>query len=427
MTTELAPLPEDLTEAEQAWADKLRKDGAALLKFGKRGAAHERTFKLTPDLRLVWKSRFKNPAATSVDLHRVSRLQRGHTTKQFHRHSKEHGTKASQSFSLIYDEHLSSLNLMCNNEQDSHDVAALMEKLVVMSKSRRGDTEVAFLHRQCSRSQVALERDAPFRLADKDGNGELNLKEVTDLVQRLNIKLSKHHIRKKFKEMDISGDGVLQFTEFELLMDHLRERPELESLWLELREGRLKDTIDNQISLPALTEKVYIEDTVIYSTNERKAAISGVLPAAQYQQFLADVQGEHLDIDEIHALFKKLEPNGSGDNICFRSFYTLMSEPSNEAFDPNRSTLVCQDMTHPLAHYWCASSHNTYLEGDQLTSASSVSRYISDLCKGCRCVELDCWDGDDGYPLIYHGYTLTGRIKFSDVIKAVKEFAFKTR
>ncbi|CAM9841539.1 unnamed protein product, partial [Hapterophycus canaliculatus] len=45
------------------------------------------------------------------------------------------------------------------------------------------------------------------------------------------------------------------------------------------------------------------------------------------------------------------------------------------------------------------------------------SRYINDLCKGCRCVELDCWDGDDGEPLIYHGYTLTGRIRFADVIQ----------
>lgn len=48
---------------------------------------------------------------------------------------------------------------------------------------------------------------------------------------------------------------------------------------------------------------------------------------------------------------------------------------------------------------------------------SSHDRYINDLCKGCRCVELDCWDGDDGEPLIYHGYTLTGRIRFADVIQ----------
>ena len=40
-------------------------------------------------------------------------------------------------------------------------------------------------------------------------------------------------------------------------------------------------------------------------------------------------------------------------------------------------------------------------------------------------MELDCWDGDDGEPIIYHGHTFTSKIKFADVIEAVRDYAFK--
>jgi len=41
-------------------------------------------------------------------------------------------------------------------------------------------------------------------------------------------------------------------------------------------------------------------------------------------------------------------------------------------------------------------------------------------------VELDCWDGPDGEPMIYHGYTLTSKIKFKNVIEVIGRYAFET-
>ena len=35
---------------------------------------------------------------------------------------------------------------------------------------------------------------------------------------------------------------------------------------------------------------------------------------------------------------------------------------------------------------------------------------------GCRCVEIDCFDGPDDEPEVYHKNTLVSKIKFRDVI-----------
>ena len=57
---------------------------------------------------------------------------------------------------------------------------------------------------------------------------------------------------------------------------------------------------------------------------------------------------------------------------------------------------------------------NYFSLGHQLTGKSSVEMYRQALLAGCRCIELDCWDGrtEEQEPVITHGMTLCTEILF---------------
>ncbi|XP_041662063.1 1-phosphatidylinositol 4,5-bisphosphate phosphodiesterase beta-4-like isoform X2 [Cheilinus undulatus] len=112
----------------------------------------------------------------------------------------------------------------------------------------------------------------------------------------------------------------------------------------------------------------------------------------------------------------------SSDGFC----RYLMSDENAPVFLDRLESY--QDMDQPLAHYFISSSHNTYLTGRQFGGKSSVEMYRQVLLSGCRCVELDCWDGkgEDQEPIITHGKAMCTDILFKDVIQAIKETAFVT-
>ncbi|PNI31398.1 PLCH2 isoform 3 [Pan troglodytes] len=151
------------------------------------------------------------------------------------------------------------------------------------------------------------------------------------------------------------------------------------------------------------------------------------LDAASLQHFLqVEQKMAGVTLESCQDIIEQFEPcpeNKSKGLLGIDGFTNYTRSPAGDIFNPEHHH-VHQDMTQPLSHYFITSSHNTYLMGDQLMSQSRVDMYAWVLQAGCRCVEVDCWDGPDGEPIVHHGYTLTSKILFKDVIETINKYAF---
>ena len=238
----------------------------------------------------------------------------------------------------------------------------------------------------------------------------ITIKELKSFLTKVNYKLPTLKLKEYFQEVDSKKTGEINFDGFSLFYHKL------------VFDKRIFTEYFNTYSSDNCT--VTLKDFGLFLSQEQKETI-------QNEDLVSRLMFNHL------TNFTCSEPYFS-----IKEFVDYLFSKQNDIWD-SKHDCVNQDMDKPLSHYWISSSHNTYLTGDQVRSESSVDAYARCLRMGCRCIErkihlillfvnynlyfaVDCWDGPDGKPLIYHGHTLTTRIRFIDVLKTIKEHAFVT-
>ncbi|KAK1159579.1 1-phosphatidylinositol 4,5-bisphosphate phosphodiesterase eta-2-like isoform X2 [Acipenser oxyrinchus oxyrinchus] len=329
-----------------------------------------------------WRPSRKNEKA-KISIDSIREVCEGKQSEIFQRYS-DVSFDPNCCFSIYYGDHMQSLDLVSSSGEEARTWITGLKYLVAGISD-----EDSLAKRQRTRDQWLKQT---FTEADKNGDGSLSISEVLQLIHKLNVNLPRQKVKQMFKEADTDDNqGTLGFEEFCAFYKMMSTRRDLYLLM------------------------------ITYSNHKDHMDSDDLIRFLEIEQKMANVTREHCI--EIVNKFEPCSENQKQGVLGIDGFTNYMRSPAGDVFNPEQYE-VNQDMSQPLCNYFIASSHNTYLMGDQLMSQSRVDMYAWVLQAGCRCVEVDCWDGPDGEPIVHHGYTLTSKILFRDVIETINKNAF---
>ncbi|XP_059187516.1 1-phosphatidylinositol 4,5-bisphosphate phosphodiesterase eta-1 isoform X2 [Centropristis striata] len=329
-----------------------------------------------------WKPSRKSEKA-KITIDSLYKVTEGGQSDIFHRHA-DGGFDQACCFTVYHGNHMESLDLVTSNAEEARTWITGLRYLMAGISD-----EDSLAKRQRTHDQWLKQT---FEEADKNGDGLLNIEEIYQLLHKLNVNLPRRKVKQMFQEADTDDQqGTLTYEEFSVFYKMMSLRRDLFLLMMAYSDRK---------------DHLTAEELANFLRNEQK--MTNVTP-----EYVADI------IDK----FEPSDENKQEGVLGIEGFTSLMRSPTCDIFNPLHHE-VNQDMDQPLCNYFIASSHNTYLTGDQLLSHSKTDMYAWVLQSGCRCVEVDCWDGHDGEPMVQHGYTLTSKIPFKSVIETINKYAF---
>ena len=100
------------------------------------------------------------------------------------------------------------------------------------------------------------------------------------------------------------------------------------------------------------------------------------------------MDGQHRLGEAVSKYAKEAFDRDPKSSKTFDQYVQTLLDPASSAALP-----ASVDTSHPLNSYFISTSHNTYLSGNQLWGKSTTDAYKNVLKRGCRCIEVDIWDG----------------------------------
>ncbi|XP_040842343.1 1-phosphatidylinositol 4,5-bisphosphate phosphodiesterase delta-4 isoform X2 [Ochotona curzoniae] len=357
----------------------MMQEGMTMRKVRSKSWKKLRHFKLQNDGMTVWHTRqYGGNAKPSFSISDVETVRKGHDSELLRSLAEDYPLE--QGFTIVFRGRRSNLDVVAGSPEEAQvwiqGLQLLVDIITSMDQQERLDQWL----------------NDWFQRGDRNQDGRMTFQEVQRLLHLMNVEMNQEYALSLFEAADTSRSGTLEGEEFVEFYKALTKRSEVQELF------------------------------------ENFSADGQKLTLLEFVDFLREDQKERDHATDLALkLIDRYEPSDSGKLrhvLSMDGFLSYLCSRDGDIFNPD-CLPIYQDMTQPLSHYFIHSSHNTYLVKDQLYGQSSVEGYIWALKRGCRCVEVDVWDGPNGEPIVYHGHTLTSRILFKDVLTTVAQYAFQ--